>query len=574
MSTSTPSLDPDSPSAPVGPSLADVLEAVPTMEGVSAQVRQNLTSAIHTFCRVLDREPRFVSIAAPLLRRAFNQASPGSIGLSRSRWNNVKSDVTRAVRLSGLSTASGLERMPLSDAWEAVAQMEPNPVARSCLRRFGRFCCAIQVQPAEVSDEVVEHFYQDLDRNQLSKTPVRVAKDVVAFWNRSVATDPSGRFAALSRRSDDRTYTPPWEDLPNGLYEDARAFHDASIRKRQFKDRTTLTTVRPVTTYQYDRMIRRLAAAEIHAGVNPTCLQTLADLVRPCNLEKGLEFVLDRPGGAVGRQPFDMAMLAKKIARDWARRPADGVEDIVEWTASLRYRQDGMTEKNRELLRQFNRPETIRRLLTLPDVLSARVLKQPVGYPSAMRLQRAVAIAILLAAPIRLNNLRQIDSHRHLRRAFSVDCEAWELVVPAREVKNARDLHLLLPKSVMELVDLYMSRYQPLIAGDAPCSLLFPGRGGNPKNGGGFGAQISQTIRKELGLRMHPHLFRHFAAYLYLTHHPGEYETVRQLLGHGSLQTTVNFYASFETEVAGRRYNGVLRELRGDADDDPWHRTD
>ena len=573
MTTSLASLNTGEEGTPgLTPSLADVLTAIPSLDGISDQTRQNLASAIRTFGRVLDREPQFVPIAAPVLRRAFEQASPGAIGLSPSRWGNVKADVRRAVTLSGLSTAAVIDKVPLTGAWETVVQMEAHPVHRSMLTRFARFCCSVQVPPTDVNDQVMGRFFHDLDTNQLSKTPERIVRDTVRFWNRAIATDPSGQFVELSRRAQDRTYTPTWNGLPRSLYEDAKAFHDASVAPRTFKSRVVVGTVRPVSADQYDRMVRRLAAAEIHAGVDIGTLQSLADLVRPSNLEKGLEFFLARPGGKAGRQPFDMAMLAMKIARDWARLAADEVAKIVEWTKALRYRQDGMTEKNRERLRQFANPEAIRSLLTLPDVLSARALSQPLAYKSAMQMQKAVAIAILLAAPIRLNNLRQVDRHLHLRRAFSVDVETWELVVPAREVKNSVELHLPMPKRVTELIDLYMSDYQPLLTGNTPCSLLFPGRTGNPKDGGGLSALISKTIKKELGLRVNTHLFRHFAAYVFLTSHPGEFETVRQLLGHRSLQTTVNFYASFESEMAGRRYNEVLQALRGDTGGDLWRR--
>jgi len=43
---------------------------------------------------------------------------------------------------------------------------------------------------------------------------------------------------------------------------------------------------------------------------------------------------------------------------------------------------------------------------------------------------------------------------------------------------------------------------------------------------------MSKVIYKATGLRMNAHLFRHLAGMLYLAQNPGDYETVRRLLGH------------------------------------------
>ncbi len=63
---------------------------------------------------------------------------------------------------------------------------------------------------------------------------------------------------------------------------------------------------------------------------------------------------------------------------------------------------------------------------------------------------------------------------------------------------------------------------------------------------------------------MNPHLYRHLAAFFYLQANPGDYETVRQLLGHKALSTTVMFYADFERYAAVRHYNSTILERRAE----------
>ena len=66
------------------------------------------------------------------------------------------------------------------------------------------------------------------------------------------------------------------------------------------------------------------------------------------------------------------------------------------------------------------------------------------------------------------------------------------------------------------------------------------------------------------GVVITPHQFRHLAAKLFLDRHPNEHETVRRLLGHKSLETTMRYYRELEAVLAGRRYAALLDELLGD----------
>jgi integrase len=89
---------------------------------------------------------------------------------------------------------------------------------------------------------------------------------------------------------------------------------------------------------------------------------------------------------------------------------------------------------------------------------------------------------------------------------------------------------------------------------------LFPGENGAPKNTLLFSKQITERIQKAVGLRITVHQFRHAAAAIYLKHHPGDYETVRRLLGHKSATTTIKFYCGLETIAATEQFGRLIRE--------------
>ena len=61
---------------------------------------------------------------------------------------------------------------------------------------------------------------------------------------------------------------------------------------------------------------------------------------------------------------------------------------------------------------------------------------------------------------------------------------------------------------------------------------------------------------------MNVHAFRHFSAMLYLRECPGESTTVRLLLGHKSLATTVRAYCGTEQKDALRRYDNLIDRYR------------
>ena len=164
------------------PTFAEILELVPTFDRLSPQVRSNLASGIRTFCRVMDRQPTQIPVVTERIRTMFRDALPAVAGVSPSRWRNVKSDVIRAIGLSGLGIEPRGEDVPLSDAWKVVIDGGSTSTHRFALRRFARYCCAHQIEPKAVDDATVAEFSSYLEDNLLSKTPHRIVGDLIRFW--------------------------------------------------------------------------------------------------------------------------------------------------------------------------------------------------------------------------------------------------------------------------------------------------------------------------------------------------------------------------------------------------------
>ena len=110
------------------------------------------------------------------------------------------------------------------------------------------------------------------------------------------------------------------------------------------------------------------------------------------------------------------------------------------------------------------------------------------------------------------------------------------------------------------IIEEYVQEFRPTLLRGANCSWLFPGEDGDRKNTQLFGQQITARIEKATGIRVTPHQFRHAAAAIYLKDRPGDYETVRRLLGHRDIQTTTNFYCGLQTLQATEQFGRLIRQ--------------
>ena len=549
------------PEGVLNPTLADVLPRICGFTEVSAQTRQNMTSGIRTLCRVLDLPPSAVPIAAVAFRKLLVTAQPAAAGLSVSRWRNVASDARRAIKRSGLSTSAPALTAPPSKAWVTVAAMPPDPWARSAIRGLSRFCSLQKLTPEVVDDGVLLRYVEHLQANQLGRDPARAIPVLVRAWNSHVATEFPGPYHRLTAPSRSRKYAADWNDLPASLKADVDAFHEMSLHP-DLLDAAFRRPVRPTTIKNRDFLIRRLAAALVARGVDASELRGLADLFRLDRLKEGLRFFIGRQGAAPCTQVPHLINLALAISKRWLHLPADQIAEISGLGRNLRQPQNGLTEKNRTRLRQFADDKVVGVFLGLSKSLIAKAKKLPLTYRSALMVQTALAIEILTFAPIRIGNLVELDRRKHFHWARHDGRRLLHLVIPAGDVKNDVDLEFPLSPELTSMLDTYVAKYQPVLNHGQPSGLLFPGKQGRPKNQAGFSRAISATIERETGLKMNPHLFRHFAALLFLEHHPGSYEEVRRILGHKRITTTLQNYAGLETAAAVRRYDDVVLARR------------
>ncbi|NIY95140.1 site-specific integrase [Salipiger sp. HF18] len=136
------------------------------------------------------------------------------------------------------------------------------------------------------------------------------------------------------------------------------------------------------------------------------------------------------------------------------------------------------------------------------------------------------------------------------------------LVLEEEDTKTSRPIEFELPEDVVRLIAEHLASRVPWMC-PAGTPYLFPKRSGEaPVNSADLATRISKLVRRELGLEINAHLFRHFAVMNWLDANPGGYEVARRLLGHADVSHTINMYSGMEVKSGTRAFSDLIGALR------------
>ena len=548
---------------PETPSLADVLAALVKAE-LPKQQKADLRSAVRSACRVLGKEPGEIPAEAGLLGRALRRAMPAAVGMAPARWANVRSLLLKALALSGCKVLPGRSLHPLTPAWAALEALLPDRYFKAALSRLMHFCSAQGIAPDAVDQEVFDRFGAAIMSDSFIRNQRVAHQNAARLWNRAVATLPGWPQAAVVQPRYGKRYVLPLAAFPASFQAEAEAW----LRRLAGEGDLDEGPVRPLRprSLEQRRFYLRQAASVLAEGScrDPASITGLADLVTVEAMDAILRFFLLRSGNRPTSQIHGLATHLKAVAHHQVKVTPAVLERIGRMVRRVAPPQTGLALKNRLALKQFEDPHVLARLLELPERIYATLPAPdlPLAPRTALRFQWALAVQILLAVPIRLGNLTGLELDRHLHRTVVRQRVLYHLVIPGEEVKNGNPVDLPLRAATSTLLELYRTRVRPVLAasGTTSSSWLFPGQGGTGhKSLVTMGGQISRFLERELGLRLTPHQFRHLAGFMHLRRKPEEHETVRTLLGHRSIATTLRHYAGLEGAAAARHYDETLR---------------
>jgi hypothetical protein len=535
---------------------ADVIERINIRTDLTLRRRQDLGSAVRRFCRLQSRQPCDVPTDPADLRRQLAQMSPMTAGLSGGSFRNLKSLISKALIAAGITSVPRRSRTPLAPEWQQLLAGIDDRHQRYSLSHFARYCSARGKLPTDIDGTMMAEYGRDLVSKSLIERPKQVYRNACLAWNLAADSVTGWPQRKLEVPNNRRTHALSPSAFPASFRTDLENYLSHLNGDDLFSEMAA-RPASPDTLKGRHKQILALASALVEAGRDPESIRSLADLVDPEAAKAGLTIVWNRLGRRKTGYLHNLALLLVILGHHWVKVDPGNLERLQALRRNLDPGKTGMTESNRRKLLQFTDPVNVAALLRLPGQLVAEAVRRDRGgVTEAVEVQSALAIAIELAAPLRINTLVKLNLDQHIVRSRPGPHGVVHLVIPASDVKNRVPLELELPTRVVELLDLYWERFRPRLLSQ-PGSWLFPGCNGH-KNREGMSKQISQTIRKVTGLRMHTHLFRHLAGFLILSRNPGEFETVRLLLGHRSFDTTSAAYCGMEQAAAFRRYDEII----------------
>jgi integrase len=426
-----------------------------------------------------------------------------------------------------------------------------------------RFCSANKIAPAEVDEAVLDRFMAYRSKTARTSDPA-FRRLVSRAWNANIDKIPGWPSRTLMAPPVKSTVEQSWEDFPEGLRRDVDRYLQGLTQVRRSRTGQRIRPLRPSTIRTRRAELQAAARMAVRTGVPIATLDSLSALLAPDVAEKILEAYWARNGDNPKLFTIDLARRFLAIAKETKCLDDAACERLDELRRYFEdYRQGGLTEKNIALIRQVLTPGVWSRVVKLPMAMMATARQQHAAIRAAVTAQMAVGIAILSVAPVRLANLAAIRLGSNLIKPDGPDSNYW-LVFPDYDVKNRVKLEYPLPQYLTELIDEYLHDFRPTLLRRTNEDWLFPGQRRGAKGKICLSGQISERIYKATGVRMTVHQFRHAAGAIILMKRPGEYELVRQILGHRSVQTTINAYVGLENIRASEIFSKMVIEHMAD----------
>ncbi|MEY9389899.1 integrase [Bradyrhizobium japonicum] len=546
--------------APLEPTFSEAMTAIEDAADLSASVKRHWVCSLRQIAKWLDRPVEVSPARWTAIRLPVGQLHHARLGVTAKTVANHKSNVAAALRWFGKEYKVPSRGVALSAEWATLRDGIGDRGRRARLYGLMRYCSGRSLMPASVDDAVVADYLRYRAETTSLATSSMAHRSIARAWNVSAGENRAWLAQRLTETPVKAQEGPTWEDFPEGLRRDVDRYLAGLGKVRKGPNGKRSRPCSPKTIKTRRAELVAVARMAVKIGTPIENLKSLAALVHPDVAEPVLDAYWENNGAEPKVYTIDLAWKLFSLARQIGLDEA-AIERLDDIRASLEeHRHGGLTGKNLKLIRQVLTEGIWSEVVSLPNVLmrQARADQAHAPVKAAVTAQIAVAIAILSIAPVRLTNLVSIKLEENLIKPGGPLSPFW-LVFPHYDVKNRVDLQFDFGENLTTLINEYIHEFRPVLLRRSNAAWLFPGIAGEPKTANMFSTQITERIQKATGLRVTVHQFRHACAAIYLKHRPGEYEVVRRLLGHRSIQTTINFYCGLETTQANEAFGKMIR---------------
>ncbi|MCR9150287.1 MAG: site-specific integrase [Rhodobacteraceae bacterium] len=357
-------------------------------------------------------------------------------------------------------------------------------------------------------------------------------------------------------------------------------------RRKSEEERRSAGFLREDETWSTGTLANRrgllLAGAKALYAATGFLIESIAEYTDPEVVESVLEAVA--AGNSDSEYPSSYASTIgktlKKLARDYVGRESQDIEAIASLIKDHASGEKGIAKRNRAKLREIVGARQ-QRLIDVGEILIDEVnaeldrrarrcrgvlRKDLIDAELARDVMCVVASDILLARAPRKENLVGI---RLSWISWQDDLAAIRVPNVEVELRNVDDPDLVIPLGPHESrrLRLYLDKIRPkaLRPGDATNPFLFPAQGPTVGRDAAFVGLVERLMRhtkRIVGIRMNPHLYRHFVGWVWLREDPNRLPDVQRLLGHKSLETTLQHYAEIDENLALDRWQQFLADQK------------
>jgi len=541
------------------PTLADVREALKTCKDRSPVRIRDLSSAIARFSELIGEEPDRIPLDLAQIRERLNAINPIANGISPKSLTNIRCNLFAAITASGLKPIRRA-RPVLTEPWRALWSTLKAKRHRIGLSRLAHYGSGEGLKPGDVNDELIGDFIASIREGSFHRKPNELHRKTTMIWNEVAQQFPELGLRPVSVPS----FRPPplridWSLLPDSFTQGLEDYLAWCANTDPFAADARSRPLAPATVRLRRDQIHTAVTALIESGVEPTAIRTLADLVSAANFKRVVERRLKMAGGRENSFNRGVATALVQIAREWVKTDDATLSELRRLAGKLPMPRADLTVKNKRFLRQFDDPLVLQRLRAVPLKLWTQMRRDvSPNFRTLAIAQAAIAVEILIYLPIRMQNLVSLtfDVHLFLHEGPGA---VSTLDISADEVKNKRPIEFDIPPHIIRMLIEYRDHVVPKIIGRKP-DRLFINPDGTPKGSQTLSFLIRRMVRKHAGVELSPHQLRHLAAKILLDDSPGAFELIKQLLGHQSLKTTVNFYAGIDTRRAARHHHRLLQK--------------
>jgi integrase len=531
-------------------------------DGVVDSRKRDLRSAVASFARLVDKPPGLIPLDLAAIRNALDGAVPAQAGMSAKRWANLRSDLSAATAASGLRPILKTAKLELTGPWRQVLDTVQDQRIHKGLSRFARWAGLRGIAPAQVDDGTIKRFIAELQACTLVRNIDHQERSVTSAWNRLAGLRPDLGLRPLGARSNEPALTRfDWQQLLVSFRDDVKRYLAWTAVPDPLDDQARQRPLAPKTRRLRREYIHSAVSAAVAGGIDAAQLTSLATLVAPDMFKPALGQRWKQDGRKLTAYTHGIAGTLVAVAAEWVRVPPETLATLKALRSKLGNLPTGLTPTNQALLRQFDDPRLLERLIALPDKLWRRARRDLAkSRRPFIDLQSALAIDLLIHVPLRMENLAALkfDVHLHWPQGRGT---AAHIVFAGNETKTQVQIEFEIPAALADRFHIYRNEIAPAVIGKRP-DAVFVKYTGKPRGQAAITDAIEKTILRNLGVRLTPHQFRHLAAKIILDVNPGAHELVRQILGHKNTKTTTNFYAGIDTRRAGRAHADLIMHWR------------